>query len=650
MAEYILVGLVSGSIYALAALSLVSTYVSSGVLNFSFGSFAFFVARFYYYLHVQESWALVPAALVAIVVFSPIAGLVLWATILRGLSQASTLIKVGATIGISVALPALASLLFGNPSIVFVPGLAPQPESVYHVLGVAITLDQVIIFACLAAVLLVGGFVLRFTTAGVIVRAVVDSESMARLSGLSPQRVSAVVWALSFTLSGLAGVLIAPSLGLTTTAFTFLVGTAFAAVVVAKLRHPGRAVLVALALGVVTSLIEEYAPTSGTLAQELVPAVPFAFVFAFILLGSRGLGQEHGEAEARLGARLALADEQRAAPRATRAGLGGALLTRARLLVSPTIAFGAVAIAIALLSSYWVGQIGEGIAFGVVFLSFTLLTGEGGFISLAQITFAGFGAMAMGQFATKFGFSPLEAIVAATLLALLAGLLVGFLTVRLGDLYVALITLTLGLLMDNLVFALPRFTAEGEGVPVPHPGFAVSDAAFAAFALVVFALVALFLYNVRRSTTGLSITAARWSTAATRMSGVSSTAVRALLVGLGGAIAALGGGLLAITYDVAQPLDFATNLGLVWLAVAIAVGIRSTWAALAAGLSMALIPALFQTYLPDTWTPVPTLLFGLAAIGMVRQPDGIASDLALLAHHLRRLLSASRARIGAATE
>jgi branched-chain amino acid transport system permease protein len=148
----------------------------------------------------------------------------------------------------------------------------------------------------------------------------------------------------------------------------------------------------------------------------------------------------------------------------------------------------------------------------------------------------------------------------------------------------------------------------------------------------------------------MSISAARWSTSATRMSGLSATAVRTLLVGLGGAIAALGGGLLAMFAQTALPNDFATAYGLVWLAVAIAVGIRSTWGALGAGLSFTVIPGLFSVYLPIGWAPVPTLLFGLAAIGMVRQPDGIASDLALLAHRARHLGAASKARIPTAAE
>ena len=62
--QYIVVGLVLGSIYALAASGLVITYVSTGVLNFAFGAFAFFVARTYYHLHIEKGWGIVPAAAV----------------------------------------------------------------------------------------------------------------------------------------------------------------------------------------------------------------------------------------------------------------------------------------------------------------------------------------------------------------------------------------------------------------------------------------------------------------------------------------------------------------------------------------------------------------------------------------------------------
>jgi branched-chain amino acid transport system permease protein len=645
MTAYVLAGLVSGSIYALTALGLVSTYLSAGVLNFSYGAYAFFAASCYYFLHSQHHWGIAVSAVLVVLVISPLLGLGLWAVLFRGLARSTTLIKVAATIGLSVAFPPVAQILFGKPQVYGTPpGLAPQPVAVYHVLGVAITMDQAIVLACLAAVLVIGGVVLRFTGAGLVVRAVVDSEKMAALTGVSPQRVSAAVWAFSYLLAGLAGVLVAPILGLGSDGFTFLMATAFTAVVIARLRHPGRAVVVALLIGVATSLVQKWAPPSSTLAQDLVPAVPFLFVFVFILLGSRRVTEERGDHEARLGAALAGEDErhhrraQAAGPARRRYLAAPAAAGRAHAGLIVTIVV--LAVLPAVLNSYWVGLVGFGAAMGVALLSFTLVTGEGGLISLAQVSFAGIGSAAVAQFTTVNGLPALLALALAGLVALPFGLVVGLLTVRLGDLYVALITLTFALLMDSLAFDSSYFFQNGLGVNASRPSFAGGGASFAYFALVIFALLALFLVSVRRSTTGLAVVAARWSVPGARTIGLSTTAVRVQAMGVSAVIAAIGGGLLAM-YQYASLLNgFSTGQGLVWLAVAVAVGIRSPLGALLAGLAFAVVPGIFTQYLPASWTPVPTLLFGLAAIGMVRQPDGLLADIGGLAHWLGRRAAA----------
>ena len=68
MLQFVIAGLVLGGIYAIASAGLVITYTSSGILNFAFGAMAFFIARFYYYLHTQHGWSILPAAVVSIVV------------------------------------------------------------------------------------------------------------------------------------------------------------------------------------------------------------------------------------------------------------------------------------------------------------------------------------------------------------------------------------------------------------------------------------------------------------------------------------------------------------------------------------------------------------------------------------------------------
>ena len=69
--------------------------------------------------------------------------------------------------------------------------------------------------------------------------------------------------------------------------------------------------------------------------------------------------------------------------------------------------------------------------------------------------------------------------------------------------------------------------------------------------------------------------------------------------------------------------SYATFVGLVWLAVVVTLGVRSITAAALAGLSFSLLPGVLQTYVPTRWAEVPAILFGLGAIGVARNPEGV---------------------------
>jgi len=219
---YIFAGIALGSIYAIAASGIVVTYVSSGVLNFAFGSIAFFLARFYYYLNTQLGWSQLPAVVVSVVIAGPALGVFLYLLLFRHLRLSSSLVKIVSTIGVSVALPQVALLLFGNQTITSAPGLANQPEPTYTLFGATVTLDQIIALGCVLAVVIIGTLILRFTDVGLKVRALVDTEAMTALSGVSPARISVCVWMVTSALAGLAGVLAAPSSGLTPDGMTAL--------------------------------------------------------------------------------------------------------------------------------------------------------------------------------------------------------------------------------------------------------------------------------------------------------------------------------------------------------------------------------------------------------------------------------------------
>ena len=637
MLQFVIAGLVLGGIYAIASAGLVITYTASGILNFAFGALAYFIARFYYFLHSQWNWSIVPSAVVSILIAGPALGIILYALLFRHLRLSSPLIKVVATIGLLVAIPSLATLIFGNEAIQEAPGLAPQPVHVYQFIGVPVTLDQVIVYICVVLTVVVGAVVLRYTEVGLKVRAMVDSPAMTDLSGTNPTAISVGVWAVSTFFAGLCGVLAAPIIGLDSNNFTLLVAASFAAVVAAKLRNLPVAVGVGLLMGVATSLIQRYLPAQSTWTTEVIDAVPF-IVIALFLIYSLIRGGRVGETEGWGGA-LDRAITPQGESRL--AGSTSSLVETASLgfvgrYAGPVVLIAIVAVMPLILQGYWVGLMAQAFAFGIIFLSWTIVTGEGGMLWLCQITFAGVGACTTAQLANHYGWPVLAAAVIGGLIASVIGAVVGFLSIRLGDLYVALVTLTFGLLMENLIFTLPTFENGGLGLSVNRPGFATSDLKFCYLGLVLFIIVSLFVVNFRRSTTGLALNAARWSDAGARTSGISVVHMKVIAGALAAFVAGFGGALLAMAQTTFQPnQEFETFAGVIWLAVLVTNGIRSDAAALIAGVTFVMAPALTQAYLPSWTNNVLPVLFGLGAISAAKYPDG---SLAELSRQLRRFV------------
>jgi branched-chain amino acid transport system permease protein len=638
MIDAIIAGCALGGVYALASCGLVVTYLSSGILNFAFAALAYFIARLYYYLHVQHGWGIAAAAIVSIVGAGPALGASLWFGLFRTLRLTSQSVKIVVTIGLSVSVAPIAVLLFGNQPIVDAPGLAPLPEHVFHVAGTPVTLDQVIVFACVVVFVAGGAAVLRWTEAGLLVRAVVDSEAMASLSGVRTQVVAVSVWAVSIFLAGLAGVLAAPLIGLDPGAFTVIIAASFAAVIAARLRSVGIAVLVSLAMGIVTALIERYMSSTSLFTADVIPSIPFAFIFIYLLYaavrGARAPAKKslsgfldravapHGGSEAEL-ARVPASQAL--------AGWAPKLVPGAGVLV--------VALLPLLLSGIWAGQVALGLAYATVFLSYTLVVGEAGMIWLCVPTFAGIGAFTTAELATRFGWPVLAGVVVGGLLCACVGMLLGLATLRLGDLYVALVTLTFGLLIENLVFGWNPLYNYGAGVATPPPHFASTVRVLSWLFLAFFCVVAAIVANLRRSTFGYAVAAVRWSEPGARTISLSVMATKVGVSAIGAAIAGIGGGMLAMYFQAAEPSEYGTLAGLTWLAVLVTVGSRSNSAALIAGLAFSFIPELVSAYLPASWGEVPPALFGLGAILVARNPEG---TVAMHARQLEQLVTRRR--------
>jgi branched-chain amino acid transport system permease protein len=622
MTTYIVAGVVVGSIYAIASLGLVLTYTSSRIFNFAQGAISFFVAVTFYRAVVAWGVDAHVAGVVTIFVFSPLFGLLLWALLFRRLADTPTFVRLVSTIGLSVALPALAAILYPNIDAHLRPSMIWSPPHSYKILGVPLDSNQLAVVAAAVIVGVLMTILLRWTQFGLSVRATVDSPMMARASGINTSLVTAGSWMIGTMLAGMAGVLLGALRGFTVEQFTFLLLGSFAAMVVARMHSLPLAFAGSMLIGLLQELsasqqfqhfLEHFASPNNVLILGLRPSIPFIVMIVF-LIAYRGLQEEQFVVDLR-----ALAEP--VSRSTTHVGIPWW-----RRLLPIALCLVGVLVAPEFLNGVWLGVVASGLALAIAFLSYVIVTGEGGLISLCQITFAGIAAAVTAQFATNHGIPVLIAIVLGAIIVVPIGMIVALPSLRMGGLYLALATLAFTQLVQNTYFQVPRISNFGQGVKVPRPAGLGTDRSFYYLLVLCFVVVALGVRNLKRSTTGLNLAAMRSSEPAAATLGINIVWSKFVAFGLSAFVAGIGGGLYASYAGAANMTQFDALIGVIWLAVTVTWGVRSITGALLAGLSFTVIPQLFTDHLSGRWLNVPALLFGLGAIALAREPRGIVYD------------------------
>lgn len=635
MSAFVVAGLVLGGIYAISSVGLALTYTASRIFNFGHGAIAFWVASCFYQFNTRMDWSVPVAAFVSIFLIGPATGVFLWAVLFRRITHAPPAVQLVSTIGLFVAIPPLTLFIFDDQPIFKAPGLAGEYPSVHEVLGVAINADQLVVLGAAALMAVLLAAMLRYTAFGLEVRAVVDSPTMSELVGANTSLVSASTWAIGSFLAGLAGVLVAPIIGLGPQQFAVLVISSFAALVVARLRSLPGAFAGAMLLGLVQSISVKYLPSEGLLSRGIRPSIPFVVMGIFLFL-YRNQRREGATAET-----VVLEDEEELAAGTGYGRFALPALTIAVLLALPL-----------LFRDFWIGIVAGGVALAIIFLSYTVVTGEGGMISLCQISFAGVGGLMAAQFTSEWGWPTVPAVLVAGLIAVPFGLLIALPALRLGDLYLALATLGFALLMDNVVFQMDRFANFGLGVSVDRPVlFGIDfdeETPFFYAMLVVFLVFAFVVRNLRHSTFGMTLAAVRSSEQASSTMGVSILRAKLATFAISAFIAGVGGGCLAMYQRLADPPAFGALNGVVWLAVVVTWGIRSPFGALLAGILLPVLTELIAQHLDPSYSQLTAALFGLGAIGLAREPRGLLVMNRLALRRLRRRLAGTRSSVAVA--
>jgi hypothetical protein len=148
----------------------------------------------------------------------------------------------------------------------------------------------------------------------------------------------------------------------------------------------------------------------------------------------------------------------------------------------------------------------------------------------------------------------------------------------------------------------------------------------------VFCVVALLVVNLRRSTTGLVLASMRSSEAGAATIGISVVRSRLVAFAVSSFIAGLGGALYAVTIERAQPTSFNVLVGIVWLAIVVTWGVRSVLGALVAGIVFAVVPQKLSFILVIAVVLITGgFLARLVVSRRIRTPSGVAAAVALVA-------------------
>ncbi|QEU95336.1 ATP-binding cassette domain-containing protein [Streptomyces kanamyceticus] len=589
-----LAGLSVGSAAALTGIGLIVTYRATGVLNFAHGAIAMVCAYVLRQFTAEWHWPLPLAAAVTLLLVAPAIGLLLERAVfrplaVRGGAQAQTLV---ASIGVFILLVGAAALLWG-------PGARADAPTL-------LSADPWAQLATAVALAVAVGAVTRWTRFGGELRAVVDNRRLAVLSGIDADRVAAAGWAFGSFTAGLTGVLLAPYLRLDPYGMPLLVMEVLAVAVAAGMRSLPVAVLVALGLGVAQSQLTRLHP-SGWQEELLQTAGANLFVIALLIaaLILPGIGS------------------QDALPRTATARVPtppGAWIVTTVLFLLPLGFAGSD-----LTTSVQVP------ALAVILLSLVIVTGRGGQISLGQAAYAGLGALftallTAGRFPGLPELPHLPALAVAVLLVAPLGLLTGWPAISRRGLALALATFAVGVGVSRFVFAQPYATS---GLTLDRPAGFGGDRAYYVLELALLTGALLLVTALRRGRTGRALAAMRDHEEGAAAAGVRVPALKLAAFVTGAALAALGGGMLAMGQRAFDAGAYDPVRGLLWFAAVLVLGSDSVLGALAAAALLVGLDA-------GTRGGVAAALIGLLAILIGRFPGGPYEALRKATHYFHR--------------
>ncbi len=283
-AQLAIAGVSVGAIYALVALAIVIPFKASGVLNFGQGEMVT-LGAYAALILTQLGWPY-PLMLAGVLALGLLGGVLIERALIRPIVSAPEFTLVIATFAIGLLIKGAISLRFGDSPAAIDGPFGTEP---LLALGLRFNPTSLWILGCTASVTLCVIAFFRYAKLGKAMRAVAINAEAAKLMGIKVTTVYRWSWGISTAIGALAGLLVAPLIGVNPEIGQLILRGLLGAVIGGFTSIAG-----AIIGGVAVGLIETFAGVFvGSTFKNLVP-----FLLLMLLLVFRPQGL-FGTAEAK---------------------------------------------------------------------------------------------------------------------------------------------------------------------------------------------------------------------------------------------------------------------------------------------------------------------------------------------------------------
>lgn|GEM_PF-39104 len=516
-------GVIIGALYAIVALGQVLIFRTTRVLNFAQGAVATISAFTAWIVMDSLNWPWWPAFFLAILI-GGVMGLAIGALLTFVMAKATVLEKSVACLGIFQLVGWGGRTVFGES-----PRRMPPPvEGSIDLGGLLINTNGLVIAGVSTVAIVLVFLIISKTRMGLGMRALAQDEETARQYGVPSSRLILLSWVISSAIGGGAGVLVASMLQVDHTVMTTIMIMSFAALVLGGFSSTVGAVVGGLTLGIASSLV------AGFLAPSFKNSIVFVLILLFLTIRPDGL----------IGRKSIVVQESGPAPETLPSLPNG----RNRLLLISGAALAVFVLLIPVLNlPFPVSVFGVMIAMTIAVIALSVFMGYVGEISLGHGALVAIGAYTAGIMMNVWPAAPYPIVVlTAAATAGLAGAALGWATIRLSGLYLAVATLVLTYIVAEVALQARDITGGATGLNVPAPILGVpitNDFGRYYVALGTLAVVVAVVLIVLRSPIGQRWVAVRDAPMAAMANGLAVRRVRvngfifsSMIAGVAGAV------------------------------------------------------------------------------------------------------------------